>query len=350
MFDEIDDQLSPEAREQLTTSQRNRIAELLRRRSTSEWLQDAVSSAVEDELRSTSSTTANIFALLTGNQIERACSAAVTNGDFHLATLLAQAGSDDSFRADLVAQLSKWREYRADAQIDAGYRKIYELLSGNVGHVPAYQPSDPVDGVQELILSAGLDWKRAFALHFWFGGFEQPLYRAIDQYDAAIQSAAHPRLAPSAPLPWYRESPSTASDLTKWKVTSAADDAPVYDAQYELLKLSCGVSDSLETALQPLGFGPTPLDFRLPWHVYMLIARALRVKDFADRVDSDNLEADAELAAELVELEGQNWSASATADELTESYANQLEQLGLWQWSVFVLCHLSYAERYARVG
>ena len=31
---------------------------------------------------------------------------------------------------------------------------------------------------------------------------------------------------------------------------------------------------------------------------------------------------------------------SVRADLMTESYANQLESIGLWQWSIFILLHL----------
>lgn len=341
LFDELPETNLPE---DATSLQRNHINRLRRRLALSEWLEEAVAGPVEEELRSISSSASSastaastIFTLLTGHQIERAVQSAIENGDMHLATLLAQAGGDEEFRSDLFLQLQKWREYRVDSHIDDVYRKIYELLSGNIDTVEGHQPSDPVDGCSSLFIPKSLDWKRVFGLHLWYGPFESSTESCVQRYEESFASTSSKQI-PAKPLPWYEETAAKVKNLQLWK--NASTQSTIWDPAFELLKVATGQSDGLEQALLPRGFTPSPLDYRLSWHCYTLLSKALRVADFADRIDAkDILDAD----QSIDETAYPNWSSSATADQLTEDYAYQLEVMGLWERAIFVLLHLSQA-------
>ena len=311
----------------------DRLAEIRRRKRLEKWLEDVVRGDVEEQLREfpTGGTVdggaKRIFALLSGHQIERACEAAMDCKDLRLATLLSQAGGDDSFRSDIKLQLAKWREYRVDPHISKEHRRIYELLSGNVGISAGNLEGDAIDQVQALYISEGLDWKRAFGLQLWYGKFHATVSESLARYEDS--TVANLRTASSLPL--YLEKPSTAAAVTpKWKPSLNSPSDPLF----EFIKLYTDPSHSLESVLLPRNFTSSPLDYRLPWHLYIIFSRVLRKRDFGDRFETGE---DA-----MSGLEGN----SIRADTVTEGYASQLEGEGLWTWAIFVLLHLELPTKY----
>lgn len=332
LFDEIDDEAIPL---DAAADTRAHIHQLRRKDRLQAWLEDAVKADVEDDLRRAAATDSaatpgagakRVFAMLSGHQLERACEAAVEAGDLRLATLLAQAGGDDEFREDLFLQLAKWREYRVEAHVAVPYRKVYELLCGNVGLSDGVAQGDKVDGAPAVHVSEGLDWKRAFGLHLWYGTFQTSVATAVERYEAAAQVDAQV----AAPFPAYIEKPTTpSSSSTTW--VPRQGDAPT-DPAFELLKVFTSPTHPLERALLPRNFGSSPVDYRMSWHLYTLLSRVLRRRDFEDRV---------EVGEDGAEVEGN----SVRADAVAESYAAQLESEGLWTWAAFVLLHLELPER-----
>jgi nuclear pore complex protein Nup98-Nup96 len=321
LFDEIDLRL----RTAVSSDIRELIAFVRRKRALSNWLQTTVAPSVESYLRThpNARTSQRLFAMLTGNQVERATESALKEGDLHLATLLAQAGGDADFRADIEEQLVKWKDQVLDAHIDDSYRKIYSLLAGVVDILPASNSKDPVERSRELVIAEGLDWKRAFGLQLWFGTqLETPTAEALDNYQAVDRDLA------ALPLPWYRETPSSTSNRRLWRVNSRT---PENDGLYELIRLDMDIAMPLEHALYPRAFSPSPLDFRLTWHLCVLLSSCLRRRDFTDRPQITLFHDSAE---------GQTRGVSTNASKVTASFASQLENQGLWELGVFVLLHL----------
>ncbi|GAA6017767.1 hypothetical protein JCM10207_000492 [Rhodosporidiobolus poonsookiae] len=358
LFDEIPDLALPapgddaeHAAETQTPAYRAALAALRRKDQLSAWLEQAVASEVEADLRaaaassgsgSSATTTAaakRIFAHLSGHQLSSACDAALSTRNLRLATLLPQAGSlsapaDPSFSADLFLQLSKWREYRVDAaaHFPTALRRVYEVLCGNLG-VSAGRTGGVEDQADEVHVLEGLGWTRALAMWAWYGaaapssegatGAEERVRAALEAYEGAV--AADQRVA--APLPaWVRAAGAAAK--------TSADGQDGRDPAYHLLKLFAEPAHPLEALVLPVNFGPSRGDYRMPWHLYVLLSRVLRQRDFEDRVDVE-LEQGG-MKEDGAEVEGN----SVTADRVTESYAAQLEQQGLWEWSAFVLLHL----------
>ncbi|KAK7681366.1 hypothetical protein QCA50_015457 [Cerrena zonata] len=309
---------------------RTKIAIMRRRRALSEWLQSAVASSVETDTRESGSDSwaATVFTLLTGNQLEKACNEAINAGNVKLATLLSQIPGDEDFRQDLRAQLTLWREQQVDAHIDENVRKIYALLAGVVDVVEGSKGSDP-ERASDLALAAGLDWKRAFGLHLWFSErMDTPIADAFQSYCNASED---PITKTSKPIPWYREETATDDSHFLWKLP--VEPTPP-DALFSLIQLFSQPQCTLSDILAPLSFSGSPVDYRLSWHLYIILSRSLRIRDFADRGEpeldtSDNRDDD-------IKVEGH----SPTADLLANSYANQLEKLGLIQEAVFVLLHI----------
>lgn len=332
LFDEIDLRLPEGASQEVV----EKVTSLRRKAALSSWLRHAVAESVETECRghiAASRHAAQTFALLTGNQIEKACCASLDTGDLRLATLLAQlGGGDDETRAELGDQLAIWRNEGVDAHISKDHRKIYEVLSGNVtfskGNA-AKSVRDPIDRVEDLHLSSGLDWKRSFGLHLWYGtSHSAPLSTGFESFE----DASHQPGQATPPLPPHLEKAGLGS-LKLQEMVKKGDYHR--DALFNLIKVYANRSFDLETALSPLGFGTAVADYRLPWHLYVVLSRVLRRRDFADRLE---LGVDVQDTADLVgvSIEGN----SARADRLTSDYANQLELQGQWLWSAFILLHL----------
>ncbi|PWN50551.1 hypothetical protein IE53DRAFT_362282 [Violaceomyces palustris] len=339
LFDEIKLDLP----EETAVSVADRILSLRRKTALSNWLRHTVAGTVETEARShvaASRKAALVFSYLSGNQVERACQAALEGGDLRLATLISQAGGDEETKADISEQLLIWRQEGVDAHIDKDHRRIYELLSGNVTlskGTESRTTRDPIDQVQDLQIPAGLDWKRAFGLHLWYGlSHEASLNASFERYEQVVGGPG----GTAPPLPFYREGGQLGALRLKQLVQSGGYER---DALFEIIKLYAQPMHELETALNPCGFGPSNADLRLPWHLYDLLSRVLRQRDFQDRTD---LGLDA--AADPMELETSSQGQvdavaegnSARADGLCSGYANQLELQGLWKWSIFILLHL----------
>ena len=259
--------------------------------------------------------------------------AAISAGSVKLATLVAQAGGDDDYRADVLSQLKLWKEQRIDAHISEPTRKVYALLAG-ITDVLEGSGSGPggarIESCPDVHISGDLDWKRAIGLHLWFG---QPIDSSIadvfDSYEAAWTDG---RYSVAPPLPWYSENAAFVELQKKWNLPPTAEHHP--DALYSMIRLFADPSSCLSTILTPLSFNPSPVDYRLCWHLYVIMSRCLRVRDFLDRGDT-GLQFDPQ-ENEDHRVEGH----SPSADLLTNSYALQLEQLGMIQEAAFILLHI----------
>lgn len=328
LFDPIELRLA----DSISVDIRNRVSSLRRKSALSKWLQEAVTASVEQDLAEHSTGDNGwakaVFALLTGNQVEKACDAATDAGNVKLATLIAQAGGDNEFKEDLKAQLKLWREQRIDVHIDENVRKVYALLAGVVDVLEG-STGTGIERCTDIHLTKELDWKRVFGLHLWFSQpLDAPIAAAFEGYDQARKQDSQ---NVAQPIPWYRE--PSASVRSPWKLPSGAESP---DALFLLIKLFADPACSLSNVLTPFSFSPSPSDHRLPWHLYILMSRCLRIRDFADRGDVDERSgtADDDSGTEP-EVEGH----SPSADLMANSYALQLEKAGMLQEAVFVLLH-----------
>ncbi|GAA5932800.1 hypothetical protein JCM3775_002239 [Rhodotorula graminis] len=370
LFDEVPDLALPESdgagSPPVTPQQRAHMTAMRRRAQLSAWLEDATRPAVEAALHSassgpsssssSSSGAARVFALLSGHQVARACDAALESGNVRLATLVAQAGSsyappDAQLQGDLALQLAKWREYGVDAPqlVDPAYRRVLELVSGNVGVSEGRKSGDDGMGVPETHVLEGLTWVQALAAGLWYapdpdqGDGEAAVRDAVEAYERAF--AHDERVA--QPVPAYlasssSPSPSSPSSAPSWAPLPSEAHAPPRAGTFHLLKLFASPVHALEDALAPRNFGPAPTDYRLPWHLYVLLSRVLRRRDWEDR---EVLDDDAEAMREEGQGEARREGNSVTADRVTEAYAAQLEAVGEWDWAAFVLLHIELEDR-----
>lgn len=330
LFDPIDLRLGHDANSDL----RDHVEALRRKIALSSWLQDAVSPTIEAEVDESLSGQQGwaraAFSLLTGNQVERACEVALDSSNVKLATLISQVGGDADFRSDIQHQLDIWREQKVDVHMDENIRKIYALLAGIVDVLKGSNGTG-LERCSDLSIGKGLDWKRTFGLHLWFGeSFDATIVDSLKAYEELVNNDS-PHNAP--PVPWYRE--GVTSPKSAWKLPSETSPP---DALFSLIKLFADPGYLLSQVLAPFSFSSSPSDYRLPWHLYILLSRSLRVRDFTDRSDTSVDGQRADGADGDGDFDVENHSPSA--DLLANSYALQLEEMGMLQEAVFVLLHL----------
>ncbi|KAI0031350.1 nuclear protein 96-domain-containing protein [Vararia minispora EC-137] len=306
---------------------KNRAYAVRRKAALSSWLEDAIAPTVGADPRRDSgiAPAAQIFELLTGHQVEQACDVAVATGNLRLAVLIAETGGDQPFRDFLDHQLELWRDQRVDVHIDADIRRIYGLLAGYLDKV---EGSTNPNGEKnpDIPIAQGLDWKRVFGLHLWYASrLDAPIAQVFDAYEQSWKEGENTAI----PVPHYHESTS-ASPL--W---GSPPNSRVYDALYNFIRLYADPECTLSTICDPLSYTPSPADYTLPWHIYILLSRCMRVRDFADRDElADVMDHDGDYDYPAVE------GHSPSADLLASSYAHQLERLGLVQEATFVLLHI----------
>lgn len=307
LFDEVELKLPPGSDDDLII----RIAEIRRKLALSKWLENAVVPLVDHDLVSANGTPEKIFTLLSGNQIDRAVQAAIDGNDMRLSTLVAQVGGSEVFREEVLRQLEDWQKYKVNPLLSSAYRRLYALLAG----IMDVSPGDPTRGSDhcaDVIISSELDWKRAFGLRLWFGNpFDHTVTDVLSTYTTDLKS----RHKPATPLPAYAEKPTQLAK--QWIMSSQPT-----DILYGMIKLYSDVTISLDDVLRARDCSASPLDARLQWHLYMLLAQALHKRDFADRYEG----------------------LSSVADGITAAYAAQLEEEGDWTRAAFILAHLETAE------
>ena len=142
-----------------------------------------------------------------------------------------------------------------------------------------------------------LDWLRAFGLHLWFlTSPASSISDALNLYEEAFQKDTTQFGAYALPP---RPNYALNSDL---------DD--LFDIRFHLLKLYANKAHKIEAIVNPKTYTNRPLDYKMGWLVGQILA-SLGLRHMARQ------------------------------DSLHMDFAAQLESMGLWQWSVFVLLHLS---------
>ncbi|KAG5649895.1 hypothetical protein H0H81_001566, partial [Sphagnurus paluster] len=336
LFDEVDLRLGGS----ITVDIRNRITSVRRKAALSAWLENVVEPTLEAELRANTAADAPsvAFTLLTGHQTEKAVTVAMDGGYLKLASLIAQAGGDWEFREDLKDQLQLWKDQRIDAHIDESVRKVYALLAGIVEGAVEGSRGGGLEKAADIDVLKGLDWKRAFGAHLWFSEpVDAPIAQVFQAYDQLVKRTTANERHVARPLPWYAEKTSDAPAL--WNLPSTSN---VADGLFSLIRLHAEPACSLSQILTPLSFGTSPVDYSLAWHLYIILSRCMRVRDFADRGDPLGRvrRMDDSFAEDEEDDEDKQEGHSPSADLLASGYAFQLEGLGMIQEALFVLLHI----------
>lgn len=284
-----------------------------RKEKLSMFFQELVEQDVNRQVNAEREPLRTALAQLTGNRVEQACATLIKGGNLRLATLLSLIGGDDSMRNEIKQQIVAWSENGYLAEISVEVRAFYELLSGNTCFSKGIrEPSDDVAREFYLTEEFKFDWKRAFALKLWYGiTQDENLKVAVLAYQHDMDE--YKKHVPK-PTPWFVGRSDVPTGVTKKQEL---------DLFWALLKIYTEDSSfPLESVLPFRDFSQQAVDHRLAWQLRTMLARR-QYCDFS-REGIDDQE-----------------PSPARADVLTAEYAQQLEQIGLFEWAAFVLLHLN---------
>jgi nuclear pore complex protein Nup98-Nup96 len=248
--------------------------------------------------------------------------------------------------ADMRSQLKIWEEEKVMPLVERGVKKVYTLLAGFLDGGASGKDKDVAD------ICANLDWKRVFGLCLWFG---EPVTASIadvfDSYESLVKNSGAKVARPFPP--WYdqRQAKGTmqSTSLLSWCNSDNLQPCDPEDPLYALIRLHADPKLSLSHVLTTTSFGSgaSHVDWSMCWHMYIILSRVMRVRDFGDR---EELHSRARSRPRLVngiatengedeEYDGTE-GHSPSADLLASSYAFQLETQGMLQEAVFVLLHI----------
>jgi len=203
-----------------------------------------------------------------------------TGRDFHLATMIAQIGGDQSMRQGLAGQMKHWLQVDVASEMTPAVRTLYALLSGETcicdgkgGSVGRENRVETFNISQKF----GLDWKRAFGLRLWYGiTAEEPISTAIEAFEDDL-ACGKEQVTPS---PWFIEDDV---DLG-WTDTKRKQRQ---DINWGLLKIYASKQSS-STSHSDINLGNilamentsgNPLDARMSFQLYQVL-RTLHIADF----------------------------------------------------------------------
>ncbi|XP_030055686.1 nuclear pore complex protein Nup98-Nup96 isoform X2 [Microcaecilia unicolor] len=283
------------------------VQSLERRRAFSRWLSQTACERIDQEVAKSrhESHTEAVFSYLTGARISEACRLAQQSGDHRLALLLSQQMGSQQVKDLLAMQLVDWNKLQADRFIQEERVRIFTLMAGK----PVWQLSDQ----RSINVCTLLDWKRCLAVHLWYLlPPTAPIARALTMYEEAFQGSTEHETYACAPLPPYLE--DSGIYLEEMFEAEETANRPLQDVCFHLLKLYSNRHYDLHQLLDPSSITSDLLDCRLSWHLWMVL-QALNYTHLSEQCQG----------------------------VLHASYAAQLENVGLWEWAIFVLLHITNA-------
>ena len=305
LFDEME---IPEELQQVPN-----ILDRLRKDKLSEFWQKLVDNASIQRVAMARSHEEKAIAALSGHRIPDACGHLIDGKDFHLATLVALIGGQDSMKKDIQEQINEWEKSRVLSEFSQPIRALYEFLAGNVCICKGVK--GPIeDRIDSFIISKrfGLDWRQAFGLRLWYGiSTTESLEHAVNSFAEDLSQDRET----SKPQAWYVEQRIP----TLWEDEDLENRE---DLLWGLLKLSAFEDADLEAVLSPENSQLSPLDMRLSWQLSQALTSAGVINY---REDADD-----------------------KADQSTLSFASQLTNEGSWLDAIFVLLHLSSPDARAK--
>ncbi|OCT96291.1 hypothetical protein XELAEV_18013967mg [Xenopus laevis] len=222
--------------------------------------------------------------------------------DHRLSLLLSQMVGSQEVRELITLQLVDWNKLQVDHYIQEERLRVFCLLSGT----PVWRSSDN----KSINVCSQLDWKRTLAVHLWY--MLPPtatIAQALRMYERAFQEHEEGEPYACYPLPPYLED----CGISLWDEPSAKFSSLQRDVCVHLLKLYSERQYDLCQLLDPSSVTPDPLDYRLSWHMWMVL-QALNYTHLSEHRQGT----------------------------LHASYAAQLENVGLWEWAIFVMLHIPH--------
>lgn len=258
-----------------------------------------VQTGLDEQLAGTRSSAERALLYLTKNDVPAACDALAAGREFKLATLVAQLPGSEQSRQLMRGQINAWRDRNDWAEFPVATRALYSILAGDVCIV-AGKNGTAENRAKEFCIAEqfGLTWLQSLGLRIFFGGHEK-LGDAVKAYSSALADGSERVL----PVP-------------SWAAKQDVPDRE--DVLMGLLRLSTSRPAEFEpsSVFDPKTVSGSAVNSRLAWQ----LASQLRSKGLCSALPDEKL------------------------DQLTFSFATELEAAGKFMTATWVLLHLRHAE------
>lgn len=212
------------------------------------------------------------------SQVTEACELALDNVDINLSLLMAQSSGGPAIRQLIQHQLASWREVEADEFIDERRLRVMMMIGGVAA----------MDGPQNspINIFERLEWLKCLALQLWY--ISTPMASVTDVVLAYEQN------------------------FTQDEFEVAAPGTEHFDVRFHLMKLFSLRSHPLEALLHPANYTNDLMDFKLSF-----------------------------LLLQTLETLGYRHLSDTCRMKIYTSLGEQLETHGLWEWSVWLMLHIT---------
>lgn len=251
---------------------------IIRRHFVSNWLQNVLT-YTNGSIDDKSDYLDQLINLLVCNKITEACELALSKDDLNLSLLIAQTGGSSEIKQLIQDQICCWNEIEASDFIDERKLKILMIIGGII---VAKGPNNSFLSIFEK-----QNWLRCFALQLWY-------------VSSSISSI------PDVLMTYEKN-----FERDEFICSKPYSHEGYYDMRYHLLQLYSKQNYSLEKLLHPHGYSKNSMDYALSFMVY-----------------------------QVLESLGYHHLNEFSKRKIYKSFAEELENSGHWEWSIWVLMHI----------
>lgn len=147
-----------------------------RKEALGEWLQNIIAEPLVDNQEHDKT----VFSLVSDHRLEEACQRSREAGNYTIALLISQFGGTSATRELVRQQIKLWLSTGVADSIAVEKLKLFMLFAGMA------TIDEPRIGVN---VCENLDWKKAFALYFWYLCTPMSsLTDVLESYEAALET------------------------------------------------------------------------------------------------------------------------------------------------------------------
>ena len=243
----------------------------------------------------------NVLLFLLKNNIKSAVKMLFQLKDFRLASIVSQCASEN-IKTDLLETLNIWINNRFESKIDIHRLAIYKLLAG------VYARGHRLDELSELV-GFDIDWKTRLSIELWFSSptdisRSSPVEDVFNSFDSSQ--------LPSPPS-YVEKDPSFYRSLLNRGGKSLPKDIFYHLLSFFSLYHKNSLLDSrkFRSFFNYDTVSSSPFDYSLPWMLFSFLYSIPHLKEMIP-LSSDSL-------------------------TLCINFSSQLEMMGQWGWSFYVL-------------
>jgi len=235
----------------------------------------------------------------------------VSEGKVRLATLVSQMPFNRGLRVHISNQIAEWKRTGQYVRFQVHIKKIYELIAGD----------------EEYVFRI-FDWERAFPILIWY--LRDPAvkhYELFNYFNEKVMTNIANRNLQLFPI----SNSYTTQDIDQViKIDSKEDLKKYMNINYNLIGLACENKNysSWVDVLSARSYSPDSFESRLLWLIVTSVSGILRSKESYSFLSEASRETNRDSLPETqykIEI------------KLYCEFADELEMLGMWEWSIYIL-------------